>query len=492
MTALHGTRNLQRGLLNGRYQLGPLLSREGPVQIRRGWDASLHRTVLLRILLEGTAAEVSRFRSSVKSSAELMLERAITVYDAGAQQSPEGRLWWAATEFVEDQRPQRFAAAQIQDLAGQLAETLGQVHALGSAHGNLGPDQVFVLADGQLRVGGFAGARDETARQADLLGYRAVLLDWLAHCPFPSALRRRLSDIAEQCGSGLADFDEVRHALNQQAGPEQRTRRPAQSAIATAQLPLVRRPGGQAKTAPAVDTRRQRQQRRNSAIAVPGFAIVILLGLIAAFWGLSTLNNQAAAEHRVPTVVDLPIAEAQAKLAAAGFELGGQRTEPSMTVPAGQILATDPAAGQKTAEGSFVVLVVSAGKPQIKLPAVAGAPASTLQSRLEAAGLKVQSSEKDGPDPAGTVLSMSPAAGTSVEAGSTVKLSTASGFQRLPAGLLGKSAKDAVAALHAAGFTARVAKSPGFGAPVDTVLAVEPRDRAPVKGIVTMSVAAEQ
>lgn len=506
MTTQHGTRRGQDNLLGGRYQLGGLLSWEGPVQIHRGWDASLQRTVLLRVLPGGRTAEASRFRSSVKTGAELMLEHTITVFDAGAQRTSQGRVWWAATEFVEDQRPKRFTATQIQDLAAQLAQTLAQVHALGSAHGDLGPGQVVVLADGQLRVGGFGGVHDATTLRTDLSGYRAVLLDWLTHCPLPSPLRHSLSNLAEQCGSGLADFGAVLQSLNQ------RTPRVHRGPLHTAELPLVRRPSNQQNkqrsagpprqtTVPrsqhklarsATDARRQRQQLRNSAIAVPGFAIVILLGLVAAFWGLSPLNNQASVEHQVPRVTDLPLAEAEAKLAAAGFELGGQRTEPSMTVPPGQILSTDPVAGQKAVDGSFVVLVISAGKPWVKLPSVAGIPASTFQAQLAATGLTVQITERDGPDPAGTVLAMSPAAGASLEAGSIVKLSAASGLQRLPTGLLGKSVKDAVSALHALGFTARVVKSPGFGAPADTVLAVEPRDRAPVKGIVTMSVAAEQ
>lgn len=491
MTGQAETQELQNTVFDGKYHLGPLLYRDGPVQVCRGWDESLQRTVALHVLLEGTDAEVSRFRERVKTGAELMLAHTVTIFDAGAQQTSAGWIWWAATEFLEDQRPSRFTAAEVQELASQLARTLAQVHALGLAHGDLGPEQVFVLTGGQLRVGGFIGVLNEARLRADLSGYQAVLLDWLARCPLPSSLRRELSELAEQCGSELADFDAVRQALEQTA-----RRSPRAAAPTTAQLPIVQRSGSQQhpvdKQHPAfaLDTRRQRQQRRNSAIAVPGFAIVILFGLITAFWGLSALNNQTATALRIPAVVDLPLTSAQAKIAAAGFELGGQRTEPSMTVPAGHVLATDPAAGQKAAEGSFVVLVLSAGKPHVKIPAVAGMPASALQPTLEAAGLDVRITEKDGPDPAGAVLGMAPAAGTSIEAGSTVQLSTASGFQRLPTGLLGKSAKDAVAALHAAGFTARVARSPGFGAPADTVLAVEPRDRAPVKGIVTMSVAA--
>lgn len=519
--------NNQGELLNGRYQLGPMLRREGRIRVCQGWDVSLRRTVLIRILLTDSEAEVYRFRAETKASAELMFEHTVTVFDAGAQQVAGGRVWWAATEFIEDHRPSRLSAADVLDLSRQLAGTMARVHSAGSAHGSLRPDKVFMLPERQLRVGGFGGvgpAESSAGREAvlisDVLGFRLVLLDWLESCPLPSPLRRRLADLCARLGDGLDDFDAIVDALDRLS-----TDYRGQLAPRTAELPIIRqqiqpqaqqlqtqqalrpylrRPAHRTSPPPSatfaaspnspngVLTWKQRVQRRNSAIAVPGFSILIVLGVLAAFWGLSTLNSQPVLDYRIPVVANSTLADAQAKISAAGFELGGQRTEPSISVPAGQVLATDPVSGQKAAAGSFVVLIVSAGKPQVKLPAATGLSVAALRSKLETANLAVELTEKDGPDAAGTVLAMSPAAGTSVEAGSTVKLTAASGFHPLPTGLLGKTSKEAVAALHALGLTVRIVKAPGFGAAADTVLALAPTDKAPVKGIVTMSVAAEE
>lgn len=474
-------------LLNGRYELTEFIRYEGSIRLYRGWDSSLFRVVQLSVLPPTNSAEVASFRSAIKAAAELMFQHTVMVYDAGAQSTVEGRFWWAASEYFEADLPAKLTASDVLNLARQLASTMAQAHAAKIVHGKLSPHNVLVAADLQLRIAGFGEAESKSSTAADVVGFQTILRHWLARCPAASPLRRRLSQIAERCGTGLLDFEAIVRSLDVPL------RRPPR----TAPLPVIAAPNTgtrvSANTPPALaNAPKKRAQQRNSAIAVPGFAIVILLGLIAAVWGLSTLNSEPAAALRIPNVYGLSPDEAKTKLNTAGFELGGQRSEPSTSLPAGQILSTDPASGQRADSGSFVVLVLSAGKPKVTVPPAVGNSAQKFSAKLVALGLRVNVVEKDGVGTAGTVLGVSPAAGSSVEAESIIQVSAASGYQTVPSGLVGKASKDAVAALHAAGFTAQIAKAPGFGAAPGTVLAIAPSTRAAVKGIVTMSVAADQ
>ena len=97
----------------------------------------------------------------------------------------------------------------------------------------------------------------------------------------------------------------------------------------------------------------------------------------------------------------------------------------------GEVLTQAPAAGSEIAEGTVIALVVSQGSAQsparseVSVPGVLGLSASDAASAMREAGLVprvrlVPSSERRG-----TVVDQSPAEGTEVEDGATVKLDVA-------------------------------------------------------------------
>jgi serine/threonine-protein kinase len=134
----------------------------------------------------------------------------------------------------------------------------------------------------------------------------------------------------------------------------------------------------------------------------------------------------------VPDLTNLTQADAQTALAAAGLLLGVVTPESSTTVPSGQVIRQDPAAGVAVARGSAVNVIVSSGSPSpspsptaslVTIPNVYGMDSTTATSELNAAGLGVVVKQKGGTgQPPGTVVSMVPDAGTAVADGSTVLL----------------------------------------------------------------------
>jgi serine/threonine-protein kinase len=66
---------------------------------------------------------------------------------------------------------------------------------------------------------------------------------------------------------------------------------------------------------------------------------------------------------RVPDLVGLTYAEAEARLEEAGLLLGGVNEVSSGAVPAGVIAGQDPPAGTTLESGSYVYLTTSVGPP---------------------------------------------------------------------------------------------------------------------------------
>lgn len=98
-------------------------------------------------------------------------------------------------------------------------------------------------------------------------------------------------------------------------------------------------------------------------------------------------------------------------------------SESSDTVEAGSITRTDPAAGTSIEQGASITIWVSTGKEKVTVPSInAGTDFATAKLQLEAVGLVAAA---NGPsDSTAVVVSIDPAAGTEVDKGSTVTITT--------------------------------------------------------------------
>jgi serine/threonine-protein kinase len=129
----------------------------------------------------------------------------------------------------------------------------------------------------------------------------------------------------------------------------------------------------------------------------------------------------------VPDLEGLTVSQAQSALSDEGLTLGSQLQEPSSEIPSGQIVRSEPAAGEEVEPGTAVDVVVSTGPEMVEVPDVSSACLSIGAARqaLTAAGLvlevgePVPSNPEQCPNPS-RILAQDPAPGTVVEAGSTV------------------------------------------------------------------------
>jgi len=124
----------------------------------------------------------------------------------------------------------------------------------------------------------------------------------------------------------------------------------------------------------------------------------------------------------VPDVTGMTVDQARTTLEAAGLRLGAQTQAFSDSAASGLVISSSPAAGATSAyQGDSVAVTVSKGPEMITVPDVSGKSQAEARRTLEDLGLTVEVNKRLGA-PFDTVRSSDPGAGTSVKAGSSVKI----------------------------------------------------------------------
>lgn len=136
-----------------------------------------------------------------------------------------------------------------------------------------------------------------------------------------------------------------------------------------------------------------------------------------------------SAAPTVPNVVGLDQATAEADIITAGFIVGGVSTSTDPTVPVGDVISQNPAAGSSGTLGDPVDIVVSLGPPE-GVPNLIGLTQSAAVAAIIAADLSVGVvSSAINPTPAGFVFTQNPIAGSTVPAGTPVSFTISLGPQ---------------------------------------------------------------
>ena len=121
----------------------------------------------------------------------------------------------------------------------------------------------------------------------------------------------------------------------------------------------------------------------------------------------------------VPDVTGQTFEQAAGNLEAAGFSVERAEDGRSAAVDAGEVMAVSPGPGEGPQPyGSTVTVQVSAGLPLVQVPDVTGKNQEEATAALQAAGLVVDATRFLG----NKVRQQQPAAGQSVEQGTTVKI----------------------------------------------------------------------
>ena len=164
------------------------------------------------------------------------------------------------------------------------------------------------------------------------------------------------------------------------------------------------------------------------------------------------------AQVTVPDLTNMQEATAIEALRSTGdLEYDKTLDENSADIAKGLVIRTEPAAGTPVAKGTRVVLFVSAGVEQVKIPSVIGKPLAQAKATLEALNLVVVVNEIYSDTVAkGSVISQKPDPDVLFEAGGTVTLEVSKGIEVIIVPeVRTKTQAEATAILTAAGLVAK-------------------------------------
>jgi serine/threonine-protein kinase len=222
--------------------------------------------------------------------------------------------------------------------------------------------------------------------------------------------------------------------------------------------------------------------RENWWIWLVALAVVVLGGLLIAVAVQSDdeTTTTATAEElvAVPRVVGLSEERAVGRLEGAAFEVEVER-EPA-EAPAGQVFAQDPEPGSRVETGSTVTIRVAEPRPApetvtvteptptetepeepaaVQVLDVVGQDHFIAGAEVEQFGLVADTYPVESAEPQGTVVAQSPAPGSELREGETVRLNVSLGAEPRPdvtvPDLTGPAASDARSACREAGLTCR-------------------------------------
>ncbi len=206
-----------------------------------------------------------------------------------------------------------------------------------------------------------------------------------------------------------------------------------------------------------------RRSKRPYVFAAIAAVVVAAVAIAFVSWRLELWGGVS-----VPDVMGMSEAEATATLTEAGFEV-----EVSSVVVddgAGTVVSMQPQAGRRIALGRTVELGIGILR---LVPDVEGLPLEEARAKLSAAGIdQLRLEYQNASDPKGTVIAVSPVAGTKVSAEDVVTLVVAQPYT-VP-DVIGLAEQAALAALERAGLTGSVSYVPSEDVEAGRVVSTDP------------------
>ena len=144
---------------------------------------------------------------------------------------------------------------------------------------------------------------------------------------------------------------------------------------------------------------------------------------------VTTAADTSSAQVKVPQIVGLTEDAAQTTANSAGLGIKKAGEESSEQYPAGQIVRQDPAAGATVDRNTTITFYVSTGSGATQIPDVTNMSLNDAQATLAAAGFTNITVENVASNDVatGNVISVNPAAGQQVDAGTQITITVSNG-----------------------------------------------------------------
>ena len=441
--------------LDGRYHVIDRIAAGGMGEVYRARDAVLERPVAIKVLhrsLAGDAGFIERFRREARAAANLNHQNIVAVHDWG---SVDG-IYYMVMEYVAGLSVREIvnaegllAPAQAADVLEQTLAALQHAHRQGIVHRDVKPENLMVTGDGIVKVADFGLARAFADAQITDAGHVTGTVQYLA----PEQLLGEPADPrTDLYALGVVAFELLTGRLPFSGE--------TQMAIAYKHLhePMPRPSSFNPALPVSLDgwvasvTEKQRELRPESAAEARRDLEAEARTLPEAAPLASLVPPEPTPQVSViPTGVDVTSATAPA-------------SDPAETVTIPGRVIGDPK--RRRRKGRFALGIVSALLAivaglwgawtyliphEVDVPKVVGLTVEQAQAQLDDAGLVVRMADGrySTKVPAGSVLKVQPAEGSTLERGDRVALVPSLGPPPVPVpNLVGMPIADAKEALR--------------------------------------------
>jgi eukaryotic-like serine/threonine-protein kinase len=511
-------------VLSDRYRIESALGSGASAHVYAAWDVTLHRRVAVKMLHPALAEDTSflrRFRSEAQAAAALAHPHVLSVFDWGEDDGGpflvlEFLGGGSLRDMFDDGR--RLSISQTVSIGIQAADGLSYAHGRGFVHRDVKPANLLFDTDGRLRVGDFGlaralaeasltepeGAAVGTARyaapeqalgnavdgRADVYSLALVLYEAMTGM-VPFTADTTVSTLMARVGAPLPGHDALgplAELLIEAAAPDPERRLDAAGlaarlrALATTlpapdplPLSLVARPPRHAE---AVESLTERDPTQHAPLASPPLV-----------YGPTTGRPSRAGDDA--DVLDLAAAVGVAEAGSTARRRAGPRRParrwPWVTAVVVLTLALVGAGATYAAERTKLFT------PSHRVASVTGLtlPQATSRLRAQHMSVRIAARRPSTTVPAGVVLRMIPAAGTSLKEGTAVGVVLSSGPPPVVVPALANVTGDCAAVtsvLTAAGLKATCGHTPSTTVALGTVIDWDPRGTVPLGSTVVVTV----
>ncbi len=199
------------------------------------------------------------------------------------------------------------------------------------------------------------------------------------------------------------------------------------------------------------------KSKKKLVVAIVAIVVVAMIAVAVAFATGIFGGEEDVVE--VPSVTGYTLEEARQIIEDAGFVVGSTSREYDSSVEEGTVIGQDPEAGTMEAAGTRINLTVSLGEETVTVPDLSNMTEEEAQRALESYGLSAVAGTAEYSDDveAGHVVRQDPAAGATVESGSSVTYYLSLGTESLSIpNVVGSTESAAISAIESAGFVADV------------------------------------
>lgn len=469
-------------LSDGRYTVGQMIGTGGMADVYLGLDTRLDRSVAIKVLRRDLAKDpafVARFRKEALAAGGLNHSGIVAVYDSGE----EDNCPYIVMELVSGQTLRQklqmgpLPLATSLEIVKGILQALTYSHSKGIVHRDIKPSNIMITDSGDIKVMdfGIARATDDigatltntwnvvgTAQylspeqatgeiadgRSDLYSLGCLMYELLTgQAPFTGDTP--VSVAFQHVSSPLVAASQINPALNTSLdqmlevvlskNPDHRYQN-AEAMLADLELVI--------KGEPVTTKIKKIFPRRKLFTSISLITAAIILLAVGYF-----ASSPTATTIKVANVVGLT--EAEARLLLKDFNLNIERA-PDAKIPVDRVAFQLPLATSDARSGSSVTLTISDGPGNTTVPVgLIGLSLEDARYQLISVGLLIsQTIAIDSDQAPGVVLSINPAPGTTITAGSGVILEIASGNVSVPS-LVGLNEINAKTILTQSGFLIR-------------------------------------